>query len=213
MTVTAAEKKAIQADQTKWLKGKQAEHSTENERIYNEYLRLIAVTGATEEGVYAELCERFSCTPRRINNVRTKRSGARTIATQMASEATLLMTVEKMVMEHEAMKMAYEQELNKVEIAAQAGIDWVSIEQTEVDGGRTVKTTKRIPASHYALELQEKITMLPERTLTAMSRLLTKNIININTGGDLAQRSIADLDAEEKAIKEKLQIKGEEVEA
>lgn len=211
MPATVRETKEIQAGLVSLQKQNTERWRAENTRIFDEYTRLICMEGATEESVYRELGERFDCTDRRINNVRNNHLRNLSPKAQVASEASLLVAVGKMVASHEMLQMAYEQELERVQ---RLGEDWVDIEQSEIvkDGAPLIEallsstTTKRIPSKQYAIQLEEKIAGIPERALSHISKLLTKNIINVNTGGDLSQQSFTDLDNQEKLLMERLKV-------
>ena len=181
----------------------QRRNNAESTKIFDEFTRLIVKDGATEESVYAELCERFNCTNRRINNARNTHIKNLSPKAQVVSEASLLVAVGKMVGGHDLLQMAYEQELERVQLS---GNEWVDMNQSKIDGDKSSTTTKRIPAKRYVIQLEEKIAGIPERALSHISKLLTKNIINVNTGGDLSQQSFTDLDNQEKLSMERLKV-------
>ncbi len=203
MPATVRETREIQAGFASLQKQNTERWRAENTRIFNEYNRLICIEGAIEEGVYRELCERFGCTNRRINNVRTNHLKNLSPAAQVASEASLLVAISKMVAGHQILQMAYEQELERVQ---RSGDEWIDTDQAETSGDKDFTTTKRIPAKQYVLQLEEKIAALPERYLSHISKLLAKNVININTAGDLSQQSFTDLDKQEKLLMDRLKV-------
>lgn len=204
MQVSAEEHKRIQTDLGRHIQQKTNKNKETNTRIFNEYTRLIAEPGASEESVYAELRGRFGCTNRRLNMARSNHLKNISPKAQVISEASLIVAVGKMVASHEMLKMAYEQELERVQRSEHK---WVDTDQTETDGGKfSATTTKRVSAKQYILQMEEKIAALPERALDHISRLLTKNVININTAGDLSQQSFTDLDKEEKLLMDRLKV-------
>ena len=216
LTVTYEEKKAIRKEYGRFLGEKKEHYRKDNDRIFNEFTRLIRVEGATEEGVYAELCERFDCTSRRINNIRSRVTGHLNPKTEVETQALVVAGIQGLHKELQEANDHYLEELEQIEALEHAGEMWYDIEQTATNGtsgkGAIDSTaTKRISIQEAKNRIVERRLALPERFVKSVSSLLAKNVVNIdNRGAQLAQMDIGDMDAEEKQLREQLRIRGKE---
>lgn len=190
MSVTQEEKREIIKDHSRFLAKKKEDWAAENTRILSEYKRLIAEEGSTHEGVTSVLCERFSCTPRRIENIINRVYGVTDQSMISFNKATIMgaiTTLEDQIIRAAEHTNKTLQQYDQLEDDA-----WVDIEQVKAPNGLTTKRVSVAQAKRQALndliqQVQEKI--------KALRSLVPQTVIqqNFDQRGLLDQMSDADL--------------------
>jgi len=190
MAVTEAERKAIVKEHNKFLRNKGKEAAAERERILSEYTRLVG-DGHTPLDASAQVCERFGCTQRKIDNFLTKSSGASAPAMVAFNQATIMGAIGKL---DEQITRAAEHTDEVLEQYDELEDDaWVSIEQTEAPNGIT---TKRVPVAQAKRQALNDLVQQVQEKVKALKALVPQTVIqqNFDNRTVVDQMSDADLD-------------------
>ena len=182
MTVTAEEKKQIIKERDKFLKDKAKERAVERERILSEYTRLVR-EGHTPIEASAQVCERFGCTQRKIDNILTKVSGASAPAMVAFNQATIMTAIgtldEQITRAAEHANEVLEQ-YDKLE-----DDEWVNVEQTIAPNGPTIKS---IPVAEAKRKTLNDLIQQVQEKVKALKALVPQTVIQQN----FDQRTVID---------------------
>lgn len=184
--IIRAERKKQREWSKKWRK--------ENDAIFNEYMAQVGA-GKMEEDFFPALCERFGCTPRRIRNVLSRRSGSLNDKTRTLTEAQLVVALQSMVSDLDTAKREYDDQLVELEALEGAGERFVSTKMVESTGGKFgfSASEDKISIWEYRAKIYERITKLHDSYWSAVGRVLPKRL-------EIQSRDITSVSDEELAI-------------
>jgi hypothetical protein len=207
----------VRRDHNKFVKLKARQAREINGKIVRAYQKGI-IEERPEAELREELKERFDLTDRQLDNRLEKRSQVGNPKAQALTEARMLVFLERLEGDVEAIRDECDRHLAEIDKAEEEKKEWYDLEFTETEGGKdgNKKVYKRLPLIEARLRIIERSSDALNRFFNAVKSLRgNPTIVQVAIGSGVSELSHEQLKQEirERELQHKIQdgISGEEV--